>query len=79
MVYRHLIWPRRFKRGRKRKTDVLHKNKKLPSVTLFIKLSIESEDLDTAIEQKIIIVLYNALFRAVDPPLVLSLLRVVKI
>ena len=37
----------KFKKDRKRKTNVLHKNKKLPSVNLFSKLNIESEHINT--------------------------------
>ena len=33
-------------KGKKRKTSVLHKNKKLSSVTLFTKLNIESEHIN---------------------------------
>ena len=46
LVYRfwgHLIWASKFKKARKRKINVLHKNEKLPSVTLCIKLSIKWE------------------------------------
>ena len=39
----HLIWASKFKKGRKRETNVLYRNKKLPSITLFSKLNIESE------------------------------------
>ena len=35
-----------FKKGRKRKTNVLHKNNNLPSVTLFSKLNIEAEHIN---------------------------------
>ena len=48
-VYRfwgHLIWAPKFKEGRKRKSNVLQKNKKLPSVTLFSRLNIESEHIN---------------------------------
>ena len=40
-------WMPKFKKDRKRKTNVLHKNKKLPSVNLFSKLNIESEHINT--------------------------------
>ena len=43
----HLIWASRLKKGIKRKTNVLHGNKKLLSVTLFSKLIIESEHINT--------------------------------
>ena len=46
--WRNLIWLHKFKKGRKRKANVLHKNKKLPSVTLLSKLRIESEHINTA-------------------------------
>ena len=36
----HLLWVSKFKTSRKRKTNALHKNKKLPSVTPFRKLNI---------------------------------------
>ena len=39
----HLIWVPKFKEGRKRETNVLHKNEKLPSVILFSRLSIKSK------------------------------------
>ena len=39
----HLIWAPKFKKYRKRKTNVFHKNEKLPSVILFNKLNIELE------------------------------------
>ena len=42
----HLIWPPKFKKGRKRKTSVLHKNNLLYA-TLFSKLNIESEHINT--------------------------------
>ena len=38
----HLIWVPKFKKGRKRITNILHKNEELSSVTLFSKLNIES-------------------------------------
>ena len=34
------------KKGKKRKTNILYKNRKLPSVTLFRKLSTESENIN---------------------------------
>ena len=43
----HLIWEPKFKKVRKKKTNFLYDNKKLPSVTLFSKLNIESEDIIT--------------------------------
>ena len=46
LIYRfweYLIWTPKFKIGRKRKTNVLNKNRKLPSVTLFCKSNIKSE------------------------------------
>ena len=49
LVYRfwgHLIWAPEFKKRRKRITNVLRKNKKLPSVTLFSKMNIESEHMN---------------------------------
>ena len=47
-VYRfrgHLIWAPKFKKGRKRKTIFLHKNKKVSSVTLFNKLMLNQNTL----------------------------------
>ena len=44
---RHLVWGSKFKKGRKRKTNVLHKNKKLPSASLVSKLKIELEHINT--------------------------------
>ena len=44
---RHLVWGSKFKKGRKRKTNVLHKNKKLPSASLVRKLKIELEHINT--------------------------------
>ena len=41
----HLILAPKFKKGRKRKTNALYKNKKLPSATLFSKLNIKSESI----------------------------------
>ena len=41
-----LIWAPKFKKGRKRKTNVLDKIKKLPFVTLFPKLNVESEQIN---------------------------------
>ena len=43
----HLIWASKFKKSRKRKTNVLNKNKKLSSVTLLSKLNIESKHIST--------------------------------
>ena len=43
----HLIWAPKFKKVRKRKTNFFHKNKKLPYVTFFSKLNIESEHITT--------------------------------
>ena len=37
----------KFNKGKKRKTKVLHKNKKLQSVTLFSKLNVKSEHINT--------------------------------
>ena len=38
--WEHLIWaPKKHKKGRKRKANLLHKNKKLSYVTLFSKLN----------------------------------------
>ena len=53
----HLIWAPKFNKGIKRKTNVLHENKKQPSVTVFSKLNIESEHINAANGTKIIIVL----------------------
>ena len=39
----YLIWVPKFKKGRKRKSNFLHEIEKLPSLTLFSKLNIESE------------------------------------
>ena len=50
-VYRfwgHLIWTPKFKKGRKRKTNIFLKNKKLLSPTLSSKLNIELEHINTA-------------------------------
>ena len=46
---KHLLWVFKFKKSRKRKTNILCQNKKLPSVTLFSKLNIESEHINTVI------------------------------
>ena len=43
----HLIWAPKFKKGRKRKTNTLHKNKKLLAVTLSSKFNIESKHINT--------------------------------
>ena len=40
--WRCLIWGHKFKKGWQRKTNILYKNKKLPSVTLFSRLNIKS-------------------------------------
>ena len=40
-------WEPKFNKGRKTKTNVFYKNKKLPSVTHFGKLNIESEHINT--------------------------------
>ena len=39
----HLIWGPKFKKGRKRKINVLYKYKKLGSVNLYSKLNIQPE------------------------------------
>ena len=61
-VYRfwgHLIWTPKFKKGRKRKTNIFLKNKKLPSLIVFGKLNIELEHINAANSSKnSIIVLY---------------------
>ena len=49
LVYRfwgHLIWAPKFMEGRKRKTKVLQRNRKLSPVNLFSKLNIESENIN---------------------------------
>ena len=46
-VLRHLFCVTKFETGRKRKTNALHKNKKLPSVTYSSKLNIEPEHINT--------------------------------
>ena len=43
----HLIWVPIFNEGRKRKTNILHKNEKLFSVILFSRLSIKSKHINT--------------------------------
>ena len=53
----HLIWVPKFKKGRGGKSDVLHENKKLQSITLFSKLNIESEHLNTVKRMKNILLL----------------------
>ena len=54
LTWGHLIWAPKFKKVRKRKTNFLRKNKKLPSVTLFSKLNIESEHIHTVNRTKIL-------------------------
>ena len=44
--WEHLIWSPKFKKARTRKTNVLHKNKKLPSLTLFSQFNIELEHIN---------------------------------
>ena len=44
----HLIWAPKFNKVRKKKTNFLHKNEKLPCATLFSKLNIESEHINIA-------------------------------
>ena len=51
----HLSWASKFKKGGKRKTNVLHKNKKLLSVTLSKNLNIQSEHINTVNREKNII------------------------
>ena len=46
LIWEHLIWSPKFKKARTRKTNVLHKNKKLPSLTLFSKFNIELEHIN---------------------------------
>ena len=41
----HYLGVQNQEKGRERKTNILHKNKKLLSVTLFSKLNVESEPL----------------------------------
>ena len=45
----HLIWAPKFKKVRKKKTNFLHKNTKLPSVALFSKLNIRHKSSDIEI------------------------------
>ena len=42
----HLIWDPNSRKADKEKTNLLHKNKKPPSATLFSKLNIESEHIN---------------------------------
>ena len=62
LTWGHLIWAPKFKKVRKRKTNFLRKNKKLPSVTLFSKLNIESEHIHRVNRTKILSE-YSHLFR----------------
>ena len=49
----HVILAPKFKKGRTRKTNVLHKNEQLPSITLFSKLNLESEHINAVNRTKI--------------------------
>ena len=53
----HLMWVPKFKKVKKRKTNVLHKNKKLLSVTVSSKLNIESEHINTVNNKRLTVII----------------------
>ena len=70
----HVIWVCEFKKGRKRKTNVFYKNKKLSFVTLFSKINIESEHIITVNRTKNYLnaLIFLCFCQYLDEPVVLS-------